>query len=276
MIEMIIKTLVENKTISPQYRCKHGLCFYIETRKHKILFDLGEDDVFLDNAIQMGVDIASVDTVIISHGHNDHAGALWLFLEHNTIAKVYIREHAFDSHYSLKEGCYKNISIDQTLKTHPQIILTEDLVNIDDELMIFSAVEAKEFYSTANLSLYARIGDTMQVDDFRHEQNLIIFEDHKKVLICGCAHAGIVNIKKKAEYLIDGELDYVLGGFHLHKPSTQTSETNELIENVGRRINNGMTQYYTCHCTGDKAYTLLKNILNEKISYVASGSVLEI
>lgn len=48
--------------------------------RHKVLFDLGPDDTFLHNAKKCGVDIAAVDTVIISHGHVDHGGGLGAFL----------------------------------------------------------------------------------------------------------------------------------------------------------------------------------------------------
>lgn len=47
---MIVKTLVENTSNSKEYKSKHGLSLYIETRERKILFDLGSNDLFLRNA----------------------------------------------------------------------------------------------------------------------------------------------------------------------------------------------------------------------------------
>lgn len=38
---MKIVTLVENTTEREDLQSKHGLCLYIETERHKILFDLG-------------------------------------------------------------------------------------------------------------------------------------------------------------------------------------------------------------------------------------------
>lgn len=71
---MRLKVLVENTSVSPEYKAKHGICFYIETGAHKMLFDLGPNELFLRNAEKMGVDIAAVDAVVISHEHNDHGG----------------------------------------------------------------------------------------------------------------------------------------------------------------------------------------------------------
>ena len=78
---MRVIALVENTSISKDYKSKHGLCLYIETKKHKLLFDLGSNSLFLGNAVKLNVDITDIDSVIISHGHNDHGGALKYFLE---------------------------------------------------------------------------------------------------------------------------------------------------------------------------------------------------
>lgn len=45
---MRIISLVENTTKS-ELKAKHGLSLYIETRLHKILFDLGSDDTLFNN-----------------------------------------------------------------------------------------------------------------------------------------------------------------------------------------------------------------------------------
>ncbi|MFR3910484.1 MAG: hypothetical protein ACLTYB_04830 [Clostridium paraputrificum] len=47
---MIIKSLIDNKSISNEYKSKHGLSLYIETTTNKILFDLGPNHLFLENA----------------------------------------------------------------------------------------------------------------------------------------------------------------------------------------------------------------------------------
>lgn len=46
--------LVENTTESPNLKCKHGLSLYIETERHRILFDMGPNDLFLENARKLG------------------------------------------------------------------------------------------------------------------------------------------------------------------------------------------------------------------------------
>ncbi len=73
---MKITTLLENKTTCDALRCEHGLSLYIETAKHKILFDSGASDAFWENAKALGIDLAQVDIAFLSHAHNDHCGGL--------------------------------------------------------------------------------------------------------------------------------------------------------------------------------------------------------
>ena len=89
---MEILSLTDNLCALPGCKAQHGLSLYIKTKKHKILFDLGQDGTFIRNAQKLGVDIADVDIVIISHGHYDHGGSLADFLKHNSKAKIYIRK----------------------------------------------------------------------------------------------------------------------------------------------------------------------------------------
>ena len=273
---MILKTLVENTSVSSDYKSKHGMCFYIETGNHKILFDLGKNGLFLENARKMGIKISDIDIVIISHGHIDHGGALKLFLENNSSAKVYIRENAFDKHYTRLLGLKIDVGIDSSLKYHPQVVLTGKRTVLDDGLTLFSDIETRECNSTSNNALFAEVGKNISVDDFSHEQSLIISEDGKLILVAGCSHAGIINIKGKAEQIVNDKISYVIAGFHLYNPVSKRTESNALIQEIAERLNNNFTHYYTCHCTGKKAFHKMKQILFGRLTYLSTGSEIEV
>lgn len=274
---MIIKVLSENTAVSNEFESEHGLSLYIETENHKILFDTGASVLFSKNAKKMGVHLTTVDLVVISHGHYDHGGGLKTFLGINRQAKIYLHKKAFGKHYSNRPGGIKAyIGLDESLLPNDRFVFCDENCTIDEELEIFSGVSAKKLVPSGNKDLFIKTDESYVYDDFTHEQNLIINENGKKLLIAGCAHNGIVNIidKFKAE---KGCLpDYVIGGFHLHNRSTKQSEASLIVEELGKILLKTNAQFYTCHCTGIESYNHLKTLMGENINYISAGDQLTI
>lgn len=274
---MVITTLVENTSLSKEYRCKHGLSLHIRTNRHNILFDLGSNGLFTENATKLNIDISDVDILIISHGHKDHGGALKLFLQHNSKAKIYIHKNAFNKYYTSVLGGLKfYVGLDDRLEFNERIIFTEDLFEVDEDICLFSNVPKR--YETANLnkSLFIKIDNKYYEDNFTHEQNLLIRENEKYVLIAGCAHKGIVNIVEKAEEITSSELSAAISGFHLFNPVIKKSEDIRFINNIAEYLKDKKAMFYTCHCTGTKAFNILKENLKDKIMYLSTGQVIEL
>lgn len=263
---MRITSLVENTTHS-ELKAKHGLSLYIETQKHNILFDLGPDNTLFENARKRNVDLKGVDTVIISHGHIDHAGALGKFLEINHTAKVYIQASAFEPHYSKTLFLKIPVGIDGTLKNNKQIVLLNGDFKIDDELSLFTVAKTDKFHSQVNDVLLDKDGK----DTFSHEQNLIISEN-TVALIMGCGHTGVANIMERAaEY----KPRICVGGYHLFNPVTKKSVSEELLSGIAAELGKYPdTEFYTCHCTGERAYRYFAERLSN-MNYLSCGDTVE-
>lgn len=274
---MIITTLVANTTLSKEYKNKHGLSFHIKTKNHNILFDIGPDDTFIRNADKLNIDISDVDIVVISHGHKDHGGGLSTFLNHNKKSKIYIHKNAFDPYYSLVLGIVKYyVGLDTKIKNNNRIILTDDNFIIDDNAYLFSNIEGKELMPYSNNSLLRKERNKYVQDDFNHEQNLILKEDDKHILITGCSHNGIINIMGKAEKIIGKSLDSTIGGFHLFNPVSKKSKDTTFIEKISENLYTKNTNLYTCHCTGVKTFKILQRKLGNQIMYLSTGQVIEV
>ena len=273
MIKVI--PLLENTKENPECRKKHGLSLYIETPKHKILFDLGPNDLFIKNAIKLGVKIEETDTVIISHGHIDHCGGLGAFLKRNSTAKIYIRPQALDKHYVKFFGIPFYAGINKNLVNGERFVFTNDFEVIDDELTLFSGVRGTHPLPSADKNLFVKKSGRIIPDDFSHEQNLIIDAYGRKTLFCGCSHAGIVNIVDKALQVCGSGLRTVVGGFHLFEPTTKRYEKTEYITAVTNELKKYDADFYTCHCTGVKAYDLMKK-QGLKLDYLHTGTVCEL
>lgn len=274
---MFIKCLVENTSISQEYKAKHGLSIYIETAKHKILFDLGPNGLFLENAKKLGIDIKDIDTVVISHGHADHGKGLKTFMENNHTAKIYLTKTAFDKHYIKVCGIPFSVGLDESLKESNQIVLTDENCEIDDELILFSNVKNRKMFSAANKKLLAKYDGRLAEDVFEHEHYLIVREKGNDVLFTGCSHNGIVNIiEKYYEMNANKKLAYVIGGFHLFNPTSKKYESDDLITSIAKELCALDSKFYTCHCTGTKAYQIMKKEMKDKLDYLSTGMVVEL
>ncbi len=273
---MKIITLAENTSVSEEFKNEHGLSLYIETETHKLLFDVGASSLFAENAEKLGIDLSEVDTLVISHGHHDHGGGLKKFLEINDKAAIYINRKAFENHYSKRDQGEVYIGLDQELLSNLRFVFLEDDFVIDDALCIFSNVQGGRCQSTANSDLVMEKDGQLRADDFCHEQNLIIREKNQVVLLAGCAHRGIVNILDHMALNYDMQPTTVIGGFHLYNRSRKKSESKELIESIGNELLMTESRYYTCHCTGEEPYQMLKTMLDDQVNYLATGSQVNI
>ncbi|MEG1780968.1 MAG: MBL fold metallo-hydrolase [Clostridium sp.] len=269
---MIVKVLSENTSASEKLSSEHGLSLYIETATHKILFDTGASGLFAENAKKMGVDLTKVDLAVISHGHYDHGGGLETFLKINNRAKIYLHQKVFEPHYSNRPGGVKAyIGLDEALSLNERFVFCADRFAIDEDIELFSGVKAKRLVPSGNADLFMKIGDAYVQDDFAHEQNLIISEHGKTLLIAGCAHNGIINIIDRFNAEKGCLPDYVIGGFHLYNHGTKQNEATDIVDEIGKTLWNTHSQYYTCHCTGMESYNRLKTIMGENIHYISAG-----
>ncbi|MGM9927085.1 MAG: MBL fold metallo-hydrolase [Bacillus sp. (in: firmicutes)] len=254
---------------------EHGLSFYIETKNHKLLVDSGATDMFIHNADMLGVDLTQVDTFILSHGHYDHAGGLTAFAKITPDAKIYLKDSAGGDYYHLLPESEKYIGIDKKILELPQLIKVKGNMQIDDELFLFSNFKEQRYPAWSNKELKQKVGDTFLQDDFAHEQCLVISQGEQHILMSGCAHNGILSILDSYLELFRAYPDTVISGFHMMKKSDYTKEEEECIRQTARELIKTKALFYTGHCTGQKAFSIMKEMMGEQLQEFHSGSELE-
>lgn len=268
---MRIVNLMEDTQGNNGCICEHGLSFYVETKKHKLLVDTGASGAFLENAHNLGIDLTQVDTVIISHGHYDHAGGVMDFVSINDKATIYIQESATGDFYNASVAGGKYIGMDKKISELPQVKLINGDLVIDDTLSIYTDVTGRRLWPTGNELLKVKIDDQFVQDEFEHEQYLVISEGTDNVLISGCAHNGILNILDKYLDIYDDMPTKVISGFHMVKKSGYTEEDEFMIRATARELRELDTTFYTGHCTGEYALNILKSMMGDKLIEIHSG-----
>ena len=277
---MRIINLVENTEGSSGCGVEHGLCFYIETAKHKLLMDTGQTDLLIGNAEKLGIDLTAVDTVVLSHGHYDHGGGILPFAQINPTAKIYVPAAAFGEYYSVnKAGEPHYIGLATEIEELPQVVkvTAEDgIYQIDDELSLFSGIRSEHPIPSANRRLKKKSEEGLEQDDFAHEQCLVIKEGVKSILLSGCAHHGILNILDRYIALYGKEPDIVISGFHMMRKHGYSDEDINMIIDTALALRQYKTTFYTGHCTGVEPYNAMKKLMGSQLHYVHSGDEIRI
>jgi len=166
------------------------------------------------------------------------------------------------------------IGLNKKLVGNDRFIFTDNIMRIDDELFLFSDVKGT-FNSSSNRKLLKKTSDGYVQDDFSHEQSLIVTENDKAVLFSGCSHRGIANIIHTA-HKHQSNIQMVFGGFHLYNPASNITETNEVVQQLIQELSKWDVTYHTGHCTGNKAFKIMSDIMNGKMQYFYTGSTVEL
>ena len=267
---MKLITLVENSS-GNQCEGEHGLSFYIETQKHKLLMDFGSSDLLLKNSYLLNIDLKQVDTCILSHGHYDHAGGILPFSKQNSTTNIYLKSTAGDDYYNLSHGYEKYIGIDKEILNLKQCIFVHGDLQIDEELFLFTNITGRKYPAKGNFHLKQKVDGEFLQDTFEHEQCLVISQGNQKILLSGCAHNGIINILDRYFEIFQGYPDIVISGFHLMQKTAYTDDDVKNIQKIAHELLKTGALFYTGHCTGEEAFPILKDIMGEKLQHLHSG-----
>ena len=260
--------LSDNRSSNLALETEHGLSILLENEKHKILLDTGASDVFIRNAELLGIDLSDVDYVFISHGHSDHAGGLRYFLKYNQKAKVIVSPNAMNGTFFSKRGNLHSITTEWSKIDDDRLVLTDKISQITDGIYVMAHIPQIHPIPKGNNNLYVQdvhgVRRSQYIhDDFRHEHAL--YADG--LLFTGCAHSGLENILATCPW----NVHTVVGGFHLLDGQESEDELSTLA--VRLKANYPETQFYTSHCTGDRVFEVMKEVMGEQLQAFYTGFV---
>lgn len=242
---MKLTVLVDNNTcIDRYYLGEPAACYLIEDGGKTVLFDTGYSDVFIENARRMGIDLSRVTDVVLSHGHNDHAGGLKPFLARFLQSvRLYAHPRAFLPKRcgGLDVGCPVSLS---ELPKHVELRLSEKPLQITDHIRFLGQIPRLYDFERGTLGETRASGASWLPDGLEDDTGVSLAGPDGVFVVTGCAHSGICNTVAAASALSGGmRVLGALGGFHLFEANERVERT---IETLHAR---GVTTLYPCHCT---------------------------
>ena len=261
---MRIITLTENLAYNFGLRAEHGLSLYIETGNSKILFDTGQSGMFIQNAKHLGIDIADIDTLVLSHGHYDHTGGLSAFVETNGKAAILAKEGIFSPKYS-GHSRFIGTDIDESVKS--RVSFVNSVTQLDEDVFVFSEINIYNPGDTNFSRFYTKEGNSFYPDEFPDELFIVIRNKNKISIFTACSHRGITNICASAADYFSLPLHTVVGGFHMKNC------TEEQYRWIAEYLQGASPDSIgVCHCTGVENYSRLNSDLDSRVFYNYTGN----
>src|SRR6195256_2205915 len=274
-----------------------GLSMHAQSRRgnevRNILIDFGyQSQTLLNNMSILKIDPASIDAMVLSHGHYDHFGGMVGFLSANKgkLKKnlpffvggedcFCTRESGFGPYGALDRQAIMDPDLALMMAGGPAIVAdhgftTGKIAQVSSEKPLQPTREkvgiVNGFGCFPDKVSPAKNTGAFIPDDFEHEigTNFLV-KGKGLVILTSCSHRGIINTIRQAQ-VVSGikNIHAVIGGFHIVPPLN-----DDYIRQVVETLKELNPDYLIPgHCSGDRFYDLARNELGDKVIHSAVGT----
>lgn len=234
-----------------------GFAAIVEVDGQRILFDTGaRPDTVLKNVKEMGIDLAGVKDVILSHNHSDHTNGLMTlrreFAKTNptALSRAHVGKGIFWNRPNTSGDSNVMVKIKPEYEaTGGQFVEHAEPKEILPGVWLTGPVPRT--YPEKNWGGTGRMKspDGLVEDTLPEDMSLVFVTDKGLVLLSGCGHAGIINTLEYARKAIKPAPVYAaIGGFHLF------ALNDEKLGWTGSKLKEfGLKNFLGAHCTGIEA-----------------------
>ncbi len=276
MIERLrITVLADNYVAVPGFLAEHGLSLLIEADGQRVLFDTGQGRVFRDNAKALGISLAGLDAVVLSHGHYDHTGGLAGLLREAIPSAVFLHPAATEPKYIAGKGRPRRSigmpesSLQALQAIKKRVIWTRAATEIVPGLWCTGQIPRQPGNDQAVTGFFLDPEGSLP-DPMADDQALYLNTAQGLVIIAGCTHSGIVNTLDHVCTLAGRDQVHALaGGFHLGQATDGQLEASAAA--ITRRRCRILAP---CHCTGMGAHAHLRARFPSLVRDVGAGGSL--
>ncbi|MEQ1352404.1 MAG: MBL fold metallo-hydrolase [Candidatus Acidiferrum sp.] len=268
----ILSTMLADKGIG-----EWGFSALVEAGDHRVLVDTGaRPQTVLQNARELGVDLATVQEVILTHNHDDHVGGLMTLRQElmktnpAALSRAHVAKAIFYSRPT-KSGGEDNqmIAIKKAYEaTGGTFIVHDTAAEIFPGGWLTGPVPRVFPERNWSATGQVRTPDGLVEDNIPEDQSLVLNTPRGLVLITGCGHAGVVNILTFSRTAFPNTPVYaIVGGLHLFAASdTQVDWTADKLKEFG------LAYLVGAHCTGvESVYRIRRRLALPRKSAVVGA-----
>jgi 7,8-dihydropterin-6-yl-methyl-4-(beta-D-ribofuranosyl)aminobenzene 5'-phosphate synthase len=265
----------------------HGLSLlvtaHVGAEKRTLLFDAGpEGATFLRNAGILGVDFAEVQSVVLSHGHWDHAGGLVAAIEAIAAARrssveCFVHPGMFRPRGAKRPNgefmAYEPVPDPARLEAAGAKVVNtrEARVTGGGAFYVSGEIPRLTKYEAGFPGHMRRTedGESWEPDPLIMDERFISVhvKDKGQFVFSACSHAGLINVLNHARALFPAVPLYgVMGGLHL------AGNTEKAIPDTIADLKKfGLKLLAPGHCTGWRALSLMAKEFGEELVPSAVG-----
>ena len=281
----------DQRRIPPQAENGISLLVTAHRGRHQstVLFDVGlTGSVLTHNLDVLGVDANRIEHVVVSHGHPDHYGGLYAFLDtFERTVPVATHTDAFLPRYAVmgdgRTSQYYNqaFTLEEIERHGGRPVLSQGALDlgcgiystgfIPRNVSFEGPVEPPEPHAPG---LYqVRADGTYGLDEVLDEQGLVVdVKDKGLVILTGCAHAGVLNTIDRAREICGPKpVLAVMGGFHLGFPTTPRDNVDRTLEGMRERE---VAHIVPMHCSGLRTHAAFLDGLPDQYLQPSVGMTL--
>lgn len=271
-------TVVVNNAVTPASPLlgEHGLSMWLEHQGLNLLYDTGRGRALLPNLEALNLDPASLDAVVLSHGHYDHSGGLAELLKlRGRPTPVWCHPAAFGLHLVQDQPAPREVGPRLSQAQYEELGAVFHWARGNSQpwpgVTLLTDIPRRTAFEAPAPELLTRRGDALIPDPLEDDLALLVLGAKGPAVLTGCAHAGALNVLAAAREAAGRPLALLAGGTHLGPApaAQQEASLKALAAAPGLQVAAG-------HCTGLSMAGRLQAALGPRFRHLEAGRVLEL